>query len=882
MSRPVLIAAAVALWLFCAPVSPAFAGDRLALVIGNSAYQNTPALPNPTKDAQAIAARFKEVGFKVISAHYDVTNVAFKRAIRDFEDAVASSDPEVIVIYYAGHGIEIGGTNYMLPVDAKLASTRDAHDEAITLDRLLEATEGAKQLSLVILDACRDNPFVNMKRPKTAMLRAVRSGLAPVEPVNSNTLIAYATKTGSGAEDGTGEHSPFTVALMNHLFVPGLDVRLAFGRVRDDVMKKTRNRQEPYVTGSVGGELLTVVPAKATPAPVAATPDRSVAAAAERGDGERTDYQLVAQVGTKRAWEVFLNQHPKGMYAELAREQIQKLASLDVPKTPAPVPAGPTTEEQRAWDRIKDSSNAALLRDFIKRYPTSPLANTAQTKLDALEQEAARQKAERDAAAKREEEERQAKAAEAARQKAEREAALKREEAERRAKAAAEAERQRAEREEKARLEREAQAAELARQKVEREAALKREEEERKVKAAEAERQRLEREERARIEREAKAAEAARLKAEREAALKREEETRKAQAAEADRLHREREAALKREEEERKARAASEAERQRIEQEAALKRADEERQVKAAEAERQRTEREAALKRAEDERRAKAEETARLKAEADEKARVEREAKAAEAARQKAEREAALKREQLERQAKAAEDARQKAEREAALRREQEEHRAKAAADAARQKAEREAALKREQEERQAKVELVRIAQNELSRLGCFVGTADGNLSSATKAALKRYETGRGKPVADIEITERFVTELQEQSGRVCSLVCPTGQVVEGERCIAAQKPVPVAVQKPIPVAKQKDYDEDERRPRARQEETRTRPVARQRDEDRPARRREEPKPRVRQEASSARHSSGGGGGRYSGGGGGGGGGGHGPIGVGF
>jgi hypothetical protein len=158
-----------------------------------------------------------------------------------------------------------------------------------------------------------------------------------------------------------------------------------------------------------------------------------------------------------------------------------------------------------------------------------------------------------------------------------------------------------------------------------------------------------------------------------------------------------------------------------------------------------------------------------------------------------------------------------------------------------------------------------------LVRIGCFAGGTDGNLNPATKAAIKRYQTGRGQAEAEIEITQEFVAELMGQVARVCPLVCPTGQVAEGERCIA--------VQKPVPVAKQRDEQED-RRPRAK-EETRTRPVARQRDEDeRPARRREESKPRVRQEASSSRYS--GGGGRYSGGGGGGGGGGHGPIGVGF
>jgi uncharacterized caspase-like protein len=301
-------------WLISA--GPAFADKRVALVIGNSAYQHAPALPNPARDARAMAAMFEKGGFTVVAAQYDVGNLQFKRAIRQFEDA--AGDADIAVIYYAGHGIEINGVNYIIPVDARLASDRDADDEAITLDRLVEAADGGKRLRLVILDACRDNPFARtMKRTRTSNLRGVNAGLARVEPSGPNTLVAFAAKGGSPAEDGDAEHSPFTAALLHNLFVPGLDVRLAFGRTRDEVLQKTNNRQEPYVYGSLGGASISLVPAPEH------QPDPAAVAAVSRG--EEGDYALVEKVGTKGAWEVFLAQHPKGFYADLARQQLTRL-----------------------------------------------------------------------------------------------------------------------------------------------------------------------------------------------------------------------------------------------------------------------------------------------------------------------------------------------------------------------------------------------------------------------------------------------------------------------------------------------------------------------------------------------------------------------------
>jgi uncharacterized caspase-like protein len=253
---------------------------------------------------------FQKAGYDVVTPAFNLGNLDFKRTIRTFEDA--ATDADIAVIYYSGHGIEIHGTNYLIPVDAKLASDRDADDEAITLDRVVGSVDAAKRLRLIILDACRDNPFVRtMKAQRT--VRGINSGLSAVEPTGKDTLIAYAAKAGSTAEDGSGDHSPFAAALINNLFVPGLDIRLAFGRVRDEVLKKTGYMQEPFVYGSLGGNNIALVPASNQP--VAAT-DLA---------GEKNDYLLVEKIGTKGAWQVFLNQHPTGFYAELARQQLKKL-----------------------------------------------------------------------------------------------------------------------------------------------------------------------------------------------------------------------------------------------------------------------------------------------------------------------------------------------------------------------------------------------------------------------------------------------------------------------------------------------------------------------------------------------------------------------------
>jgi uncharacterized caspase-like protein len=307
--------------LLLAVCRPALAEKRVALVLGNGAYQNVPQLPNPVNDSATIAATLKDAGFDVVDSRHDLPALEMRRALRDFSDT--ARDADIAVIYYAGHGMEVDGTNYLIPVDAKLERDTDVYDEALSLDRILVAAEPAKQLRLVILDACRDNPFAkNMK--KTVALRSIGRGLAKIEPTSPNTLIAYSAKAGSTALDGDANNSPFTIALAKHLTTPGLDVRRAFGFVRDDVLKVTANRQEPFVYGSLGGDDMPLVPAKAAPVPSTSTP--SAAAPNPQADTRR-DYELALQIGNKAAMSAFLAQHPDGFYASLAKLQLEKIAA---------------------------------------------------------------------------------------------------------------------------------------------------------------------------------------------------------------------------------------------------------------------------------------------------------------------------------------------------------------------------------------------------------------------------------------------------------------------------------------------------------------------------------------------------------------------------
>ena len=168
----------------------AAAERRVALVVGISAYTNAPTLPNTNNDSKAIAALFKSIGFDVVISRNDLSVLDFKRTIRDFFNTAENAD--VAVVYYAGHGIEIGGTNYLIPMDAHLTRDYDVDDEAIALDRIIRALEPVRRLRLVLLDACRDNPFAAKLR--SASRSPTRGGLAKLEDISADTLVAFAAR----------------------------------------------------------------------------------------------------------------------------------------------------------------------------------------------------------------------------------------------------------------------------------------------------------------------------------------------------------------------------------------------------------------------------------------------------------------------------------------------------------------------------------------------------------------------------------------------------------------------------------------------------------------------------------------------------------------
>jgi uncharacterized caspase-like protein len=310
-----IIAVFVALLFVILINANALADKRVALVIGNSTYVNVPRLPNPANDAPAVADLLKAVHFDSVQLKLDAGIADLRRAVSDFADL--ASDADIAVVYYAGHGMEIDGNNYLVPIDAKLARDFDVDDEAMSLDRVLRAIEPARRLRLVILDACRDNPFLKtMKRSVGS--RSLGRGLAKVEPAAADTLIAFAAKAGSIALDGGGSNSPFTSALLKHIATPGIDIRVALGYVRDDVREMTGQKQEPFVYGSLGGKTISIANAAPDPVPVVAKPDLAITDAAQAW--------AAAKDTTNRAvLEEFIRQYGGSFYAALARARLKEM-----------------------------------------------------------------------------------------------------------------------------------------------------------------------------------------------------------------------------------------------------------------------------------------------------------------------------------------------------------------------------------------------------------------------------------------------------------------------------------------------------------------------------------------------------------------------------
>jgi len=285
------------------------AESRVALVIGNSAYQHAPALDNPRNDAEAIAASLNRLGFSVVKG-VDLTKSEMEKKIKAFSNQLNGA--QVALVYYAGHGLQVSGENYLIPVDAKLEDETDLHFEAVDVSILLELMERQRRTSLVFLDACRDNPFAqNLARSMGAgRSTSLGRGLAITE-AGIGTLIAFATQPGNIALDGVAtKHSPFTAALLEHIATPGLEIRQMLSRVRGSVIDATGGKQVPWDHSSLTGDFY-FVPQPATPS---AAPTL-----------EALFWDSIKESRSQSDFQSYLDRFPNGTFVDLARTRLAEL-----------------------------------------------------------------------------------------------------------------------------------------------------------------------------------------------------------------------------------------------------------------------------------------------------------------------------------------------------------------------------------------------------------------------------------------------------------------------------------------------------------------------------------------------------------------------------
>ncbi len=305
--------------------SAALADRRVALVIGNSNYTKSVRLKNPANDASRLAETLRATNFDKVTLKLDLSQSDLRRTLGRFSRDAAGAD--IALIYFAGHGIEVDGTNYVIPTDARLSHVDDVEFEAIELSKLMSSLNRAGRLKLVILDACRNNPF-KRNMTGTGSKRAIGRGLARVDPVGSDTLVAYAAREGTVADDGIGDNSPYAKALIKHITTPGLDIRLMFGRVRDEVLQSTGRRQEPFTYGSLGGDPIYL---KQPQALAAIVPDRkaeadvTVAAPSAQTGMEGVFWSSIKDSDDPDMYEEYLKRFPTGMFSGLARIRIKSL-----------------------------------------------------------------------------------------------------------------------------------------------------------------------------------------------------------------------------------------------------------------------------------------------------------------------------------------------------------------------------------------------------------------------------------------------------------------------------------------------------------------------------------------------------------------------------
>lgn len=349
-----------------ATASIAHAETRVALVIGNGAYEAQP-LDNPPNDAALMAETLRDVGFDVVE-EIDADSRRMKRAVRLFGRKLAEAgDDAVGFVFYAGHGIQAQGENYMIPVDARIEDALDVEFEGFPASTLLSTLRNASnRLNIVVMDACRNNPY-------KAATRSGGTGLARMD-APSGTLIAYSTAPGKVAADGSGRNSPYTRALARSIKTPGETVEQVFKSVRVAVMDRTNGGQVPWESSSLTGDFFFLDKAPepvAAPEPAApAQPDNTV---------ELTYWNSIKDGQDKRLFESYLTQFPDGLFADLAKA---KIAAIDKREK-----AAAAQSDTAFFQAIQNSSNKADFEAYLAQYPNGTFASLAKARIAAIEKQ---------------------------------------------------------------------------------------------------------------------------------------------------------------------------------------------------------------------------------------------------------------------------------------------------------------------------------------------------------------------------------------------------------------------------------------------------------------------------------------------------------------
>ena len=353
-----VLLAVAAFLLLSALATPAAAEKRVALVIGNGAYEHVQHLPNPPHDAADIGDAFERLG-------YEVTRIEnggksdMERGLLQFSEAASNS--EIAVVFYAGHGMEVDNHNYLVPVDAKLKTDRHVDFEAVPMNLVEQAAQSAQVLSLIILDACRDNPFVDQMQ-QGKLTRSVRRGLARVYPGGSSqTLVAFAAAAGQVAEDGDDRNSPYTTALLEYIEKPELSVDKIFREVGEAVKKATGGTQVPHTYSSLSGDAVYLSVKVVVENPIVDPPTSGgqQRLTAEELAVEREFWVSVRDSTDPADFLAYLAKYESknGTYVDLARNRLRQLKDQKIVSKPPPdsgpgvspkPPPGPTPLEIEA------------------------------------------------------------------------------------------------------------------------------------------------------------------------------------------------------------------------------------------------------------------------------------------------------------------------------------------------------------------------------------------------------------------------------------------------------------------------------------------------------------------------------------------------------